>query len=88
MTCSILPHTPYATALAERCHAAGKEVMLHLPMQPRRDIHRPGPGSLAQGQARRQITRRVRAGFADVPSSKVVMVDSLWFSSPKSSTLR
>jgi hypothetical protein len=67
VTCSILPHTPHATALAERCHAAGKEVMLHLPMQPRQGVHRPGPGSLTQGQARRQITRRVRQGFADVP---------------------
>lgn len=67
VTCAILPHTPYASELAEDCHGSGKEVMLHLPMQPGRSAERPGPGSLLQGQGRFQVTRRVRSNFADVP---------------------
>jgi polysaccharide deacetylase 2 family uncharacterized protein YibQ len=67
VTCSILPHTPHAASLAGECHRSGKEVMLHLPMQPGRASERPGPGSLVQGQARLQVTRRVQHGFADVP---------------------
>ena len=67
VTCSILPHTPHAASLAGECHRSGKEVMLHLPMQPGRASERPGPGSLVQGQARLQVTRRVQRGFADVP---------------------
>jgi polysaccharide deacetylase 2 family uncharacterized protein YibQ len=67
VTCSILPHTPHSARLAGECHRSGKEVMLHLPMQPGRVSERPGPGSLAQGQARAQVTRRVQRGFADVP---------------------
>ncbi|MCP4090914.1 MAG: divergent polysaccharide deacetylase family protein [Gammaproteobacteria bacterium] len=34
VVCSLMPHTAYARFLAEEAYAAGKEVMLHLPMQP------------------------------------------------------
>ncbi|MCP4275201.1 MAG: divergent polysaccharide deacetylase family protein [Gammaproteobacteria bacterium] len=34
VVCSLMPHTAYARFLAEAAYAAGKEVMLHLPMQP------------------------------------------------------
>lgn len=33
VACSIMPRTAYGTYLAEQAHRAGKEVMLHLPMQ-------------------------------------------------------
>ena len=33
VACSVLPHTPYGERLARAAHVAGKEVLLHLPMQ-------------------------------------------------------
>jgi len=33
VACAFLPHEPYTVSLAERAHAGGKEVLLHLPMQ-------------------------------------------------------
>lgn len=34
VACAVLPHTPFAALIAERAHAAGKEVLLHLPLAP------------------------------------------------------
>ncbi len=34
VACAVLPHTPFATLIAEQAHLAGKEVMLHLPLAP------------------------------------------------------
>jgi uncharacterized protein len=37
VACSVIPGTAYGTYLAEQANVAGKEVMLHLPMQAMRD---------------------------------------------------
>ncbi len=34
VACAILPHTPFASLIAERAFVADKEVMLHLPLEP------------------------------------------------------
>ena len=34
ITISVLPHTPYAADIAEAAHRAGKEVLVHIPMEP------------------------------------------------------
>lgn len=45
VACAVLPHTPFARSVADAAHAAGKEVVLHLPMASR-DAQEPGPGQL------------------------------------------
>jgi polysaccharide deacetylase 2 family uncharacterized protein YibQ len=45
VACAVLPHTPFAKNVADAAHAAGKEVILHLPMASR-DMQEPGPGQL------------------------------------------
>lgn len=34
VACAVLPHTPFASLIAEQAFSAGKEVMLHLPLEP------------------------------------------------------
>lgn len=38
LTLAILPHLPYSARIAEEAHAAGHEVMLHMPMEPLGDV--------------------------------------------------
>jgi len=66
ITCSILPNTPYARRLATSAHKAGKEVMLHLPMQA---LETPllDDGGLLATMTRREFQRTVRQGLLNVP---------------------
>lgn len=45
VACAVLPHTRHGRTLAAAAHAAGKEVLLHLPMEAD-DRSDPGPGRL------------------------------------------
>ncbi len=45
LTLAILPQVRYSTRIADEAHAAGKGVMLHLPMQPISALD-PGPGKI------------------------------------------
>jgi len=69
LTCSVLPHTPYATLVAEACRTAGKDVFVHLPMQPEDPAARPGPGVLLVGQTRDELREILRADLASVPGA-------------------
>lgn len=72
VACSVLPHTPSGRLLAERCHASGKEVMLHLPMQPIDPAEQPGVGALEIRQARGELLQRLEAAMAAVPHASGV----------------
>ncbi|MGC8484800.1 MAG: divergent polysaccharide deacetylase family protein, partial [Candidatus Baltobacteraceae bacterium] len=45
LTLAVLPEVRYSTRIADEAHAAGKGVMLHLPMQPMAALD-PGPGKI------------------------------------------
>ncbi len=66
VTLAFLPHTPFAPQLAKRAHAAGKEIMLHLPMQSRIGS-RLGPGGLTLHMTEREFRDTLEAGLESVP---------------------
>jgi polysaccharide deacetylase 2 family uncharacterized protein YibQ len=66
VACSVLPGTPHGTRLARLAHAAGKQVMLHLPMQSLDDIE-PAPGMFQVDTTRSQLALRVAADLAAIP---------------------
>ena len=67
LTFSILPHKPYSKALAELAHDEGKEVMLHLPMQPLNSNKNMGPGGLNLMMDQEEVVTSFRASLASVP---------------------
>lgn len=64
--CAVLPHTPYAVMLADACHARGKEVLLHLPMQGLDDAAL-GPGGISLSMTEAQIQNTVRSDLQSIP---------------------
>jgi polysaccharide deacetylase 2 family uncharacterized protein YibQ len=68
ITISILPNTPHSAGIAAAARRAGKEVLVHIPMQPRGypEVD-PGEGALLVGDTREQLNRRLDAALDDVP---------------------
>ncbi len=66
VACSVLPHTPFGERLARAAHKAGKEVLLHLPMQPMNDED-PGFGALLLETGEQDLRRLLNANLAAVP---------------------
>lgn len=65
---AILPHTPYAVEAARILHRAGKEILLHMPMEPRSyPAENPGAGALFVHMNDQEIRRRIETGIAAVP---------------------
>lgn len=70
ITIAVMPHTPNARLLAEAAHAAGKEVILHHPMQgsnyhPTKTKLMAGTLTLSMGQE--EINGALAKAFASVP---------------------
>jgi len=66
ITFAVLPHLVYSTATAEEAHRMGREVMLHLPMEPDSGV-RPGPGEIRVGMSRAEVERLVDEDLSSVP---------------------
>ncbi|MBU2252086.1 MAG: divergent polysaccharide deacetylase family protein [Proteobacteria bacterium] len=65
---AVLPHTPHAAEAAEILHAAGKEILLHLPMEPRSyPGENPGAGALMADMDEKEIRRQIALDLAAVP---------------------
>ncbi len=65
---SVLPFRPHTGDAARMAHAAGRVVMVHLPMQPAGwpGIN-PGPGALLVSMGKEEVQARVRAALDAVP---------------------
>ena len=66
VTCAVLPQTTYSRRLAELAHSAGKEVMLHQPMQAMNGKAM-GPGGMDLNMTRAEMRDTLRANLASVP---------------------
>jgi polysaccharide deacetylase 2 family uncharacterized protein YibQ len=68
LTFSVMPYLRYSTPIAEEAHRAGREVMLHLPMQPEPDSPaRRSANELEVGMTSLAVTRIIESDLASVP---------------------
>ena len=66
VACAVLPLTPRAAELAEAAHAAGKEVLLHLPLQSLGEED-PEPGGIVLDMSRAELARTFEGSLRSVP---------------------
>ena len=67
VACAVLPQTPQAVLLAEDAFAAGKDVLLHLPLQSMTETGVAEPGSIVLDTTRHELARSFRRSMASVP---------------------
>jgi polysaccharide deacetylase 2 family uncharacterized protein YibQ len=73
LTLSILPFTPYSKILAQQAHRRGKEVILHLPMEPYGYPEaKPGEGVLLEEMEGDKLLRQLSRDLEAVPDIKGV----------------
>jgi len=68
ITLSVLPNLPYSEESARRIFEAGKELLLHQPMEAENGSD-PGPGAILTSQEDEQIRSILEASFAQVPQA-------------------
>jgi len=70
LTFAILPHQRYTRSLAASLHAAGHEVILHLPMEPLAyPALRPGEGAVSEAMSPTDIALAVARDLDEVPEA-------------------
>ncbi|MGF1464259.1 MAG: divergent polysaccharide deacetylase family protein [Maricaulaceae bacterium] len=68
ITFAILPYARSAAAIVKTARAADREVLVHMPMEPR-GLDDPGPNAVRVGLSSQDIAQRVRWAFARVPGA-------------------
>lgn len=66
VACAFLPHSQFSADQARRAHALGKEVLLHLPMQPGARA-RPHPAAITLGADAREVDAVLAAALDSIP---------------------
>jgi len=66
LTCSFLPHSPHARALAKQAWLLNKDVMVHLPMEAISGKAL-GPGGLYKAMSRQQFEKTVQDSIRAIP---------------------
>lgn len=72
LTFSILPFTPYGNTFALRALGKGREIMLHMPMEPKNSSIRPGKGGLFVRMPNREIRKIMGAILDEIAGIKGV----------------
>ena len=73
ITLSVLPHCPHSTEAAVQGHKAGKEILLHLPMEPSHYPEKnPGDGALLLSMTEPEIRRIIQKDLRSVPYARGV----------------
>ena len=67
VACAILPSTPRATKLAEAAFANGKDVLLHLPLEPVSKDSQADPGGILLNMSRDQFAMTFSSDLESVP---------------------
>ncbi len=67
LTIAILPQVEYSAQAAELAHEAGKEVILHLPMEADSSAENPGPGAIRVNMSDQAIVDTLKQDVASVP---------------------
>ncbi|RLE08047.1 hypothetical protein DRZ78_01875 [Candidatus Aerophobetes bacterium] len=67
LTVSIIPGTSYAKSIAKIAHSNGKEVTLHLPMEPKGKFNNEYKWIILSGMHREEIENTTRQAIRDVP---------------------
>lgn len=71
ITAAVMPFQKYSTEQAQRAHEAGLEVIIHLPMEPKKGkASWLGPKGIKSGLSDHEIRSRVQQAIADVPHAK------------------
>jgi polysaccharide deacetylase 2 family uncharacterized protein YibQ len=64
----VLPNLPHSAEAARLIEAAGRELLLHMPMEALNGEN-PGPGAILTSQDERQIESILEASFAELPAA-------------------
>ncbi|MCF6290495.1 MAG: divergent polysaccharide deacetylase family protein, partial [Desulfobacterales bacterium] len=66
---SFLPFGPFTTVTARKAHDLGRDVLLHLPMEPSDHKWDPGPGALLLKMSTKELEQNLDADLAWVPTA-------------------
>jgi polysaccharide deacetylase 2 family uncharacterized protein YibQ len=66
---AVLPHTPYGKRLASKAHKAGKEILLHTPMDNIKELPL-GKGGLTTQLRQQEFINTLRSNLDDIPYAK------------------
>jgi polysaccharide deacetylase 2 family uncharacterized protein YibQ len=69
VTAAVLPALAHSRESADILRAGGKEILLHLPMEPLDPGANPGPGEVRVGMTASEIASLVASDIADVPGA-------------------
>jgi len=70
LTISIIPGTPYAKDIAEEAHRNGKEIVVHLPMEPKGKFNNNYKWIITGKMKEREIKRITEKAIEEVPYSR------------------